>query len=124
MGQHYIHTYPQKYFLEGEALQHFGIKGRTYLRWLEEGTTIPGRYKVTGTNYYVIKPEEFHKWLIETKLEPATNHNKLHGGRHASRKKKSLKGGKSTRDDVPGEMGVLSSPSFPPGTNKPNGLAT
>ena len=116
--------YPQKYFLEGEALQHFAIKGRTYKRWKDEGTLIPGRYRVKGTNYYVIKPEEFHQWLIETKLEPATNLNKIHNGRHVSRDQKSLKGGKLTRDDVSGAVGVLSSPSFTPDTNKSNGLAT
>ena len=99
-------TYPQKYFLEGEALRHFGIKTRTYKNWIESGLTIPGRLKVKGSNYYVIEPEEFHKWLIETRLEPATKF-----------KTKSRKGGKPTRDNVPDGK------SFPSGANKSNGLA-
>ena len=109
------HTYPQKYFLEGEALQHFAIKGRTYKRWLDEGIEIPGRYKVKGTNYYVLEPEEFHKWLMETRIEPATKFNKLHDGRNIE----SLKGGKPTRDVVPDGLGKY----FPSGANKSNGLA-
>ena len=109
------HTYPQKYFLEGEALQHFGIKGRTYKNWKEQEITIPGRYKVKGTNYYVIEPEEFHKWLIETRIEPATKHNRLHDGR----KTKSRKGGKPARDNVPDGLNK----SFPSGANKSNGLS-
>jgi len=113
------HTYPQKYFLEGEALKHFGIKALTYKNWKAMGLTIPGRYKVKATNYYIIEPEEFHTWLMETRIEPATKYNKLHDGR----KTKSLKGGKPTRDVVPGDIGVISSPSFSPGANKSNGLA-
>ena len=109
------HTYPQKYFLEGEALQHFAIKGRTYKRWLDEGTEIPGRYKVKGTNYYVIEPHEFHAWLIETRIEKATQFNKFH-----NRKAKSRKGGKPTRDVVPDGLGKY----FPSGANKSNGLST
>ena len=109
-------TYPQKYFLEGEALRHFGIKTRTYKNWIESGLTIPGRLKVKGSNYYVIEPEEFHKWLIDTRLEPATKFNKLHDGRHDSREQISRKGGKPTRDNVPDGR------SFPSGANKSNGL--
>ena len=107
-------TYPQKYFLEGEALHHFGIKGRTYKNWKDTLVKIPGRYKVKGTNYYVIEPEEFHKWLIETRIEPATKHNKLHDGRNTNH----VKGGKPTSDNVPDGL----SPSFPSGANKSNGL--
>jgi len=116
MGTLNKHTYPQKYFLEGEALQHFGIKGRTYKNWKEQEITIPGRYKVKGTNYYVIEPEEFHKWLIETRIEPATKFNQLHDGRQT----KSRKGGKPTSDVVPD--GLIK--SFPSGANKSNGLST
>ena len=112
-------TYPQKYFLEGEALRHFGIKALTYKNWKATLEKIPGRYKVKGTNYYVIEPEEFHKWLIETRIEPATKHNRLHDGR----KTKSRKGGKPTSDNVPGDSGVLTPPSLSSGTNKTNGLA-
>ena len=72
------HTYPQIYFLECEACKHFGLKLRTYKNWLDSGLTIPGRYKVKGSNYYIIKPEEFHTWLIETRLEVATPQNKFH----------------------------------------------
>jgi len=61
--------YPQKYFLEGEACRHFGLKHRTYRRWIEEGEKIPGRLKVKGSNYYVIEPSAFHKFLINHKLE-------------------------------------------------------
>jgi len=106
------HQYPQTYFLEPEALRHFGLKERTYKRWLAEGITIPGRYKVKGTNYYVIEPHEFHTWLIETRIEPSTKFNKLHNGR-----KKSHKGGKPTRDNVPGGSSII-----PPGAEKANGL--
>ena len=109
-------TYPQKYFLEGEALRHFGIKTRTYKNWIESGLTIPGRLKVKGSNYYVIEPEEFHKWLIETRIEPATKFNQLHDGRQT----KSRKGGKPTSDVVPD--GLIK--SFPSGANKSNGLST
>tara|TARA_R100000541_G_scaffold19625_1_gene29606 strand:+ start:2471 stop:2836 length:366 start_codon:yes stop_codon:yes gene_type:complete len=72
------HTYPQIYFLECEACKHFGIKQRTYKNWIDSGLTIPGRYKVKGSNYYVIKPEQFHTWLIETRLEVSTPQNKFH----------------------------------------------
>ena len=61
--------YPQKYFLEGEACKYFGQKLRTYRRWIEDGEIIPGRFKVKGSNYYVIEPVAFHKFLIEHKLE-------------------------------------------------------
>ena len=61
--------YPQKYFLEGEACKYFGQKFRTYRRWIEDGEKIPGRFKVKGSNYYVIEPVAFHKFLIEHKLE-------------------------------------------------------
>jgi len=105
--------YPQTYFLEPEALIHFGIKARSYKRWLDEGTEIPGRYKVKGSNYYVIEPHQFHLWLIDTKIEPATKHNKLHDGR----KKNHVKGGKPTSDVVPDGLN-----NFPSGANKPNGL--
>ena len=124
-----LYNYPQKYFLEGEALRHFGIKASTYRSWHASGLKIPGRYKVKKTNYYVIEPEEFHKWLIETRLEPATKLNKLHDGRVSQRKKNHIKGGKPTSDVVPGEKGVQSSPSRSPGANKDqlewdiNGLA-
>ena len=112
--------YPQAYFLEPEALRHFGLKERTYKRWLAEGVTIPGRYKVKGTNYYVLEPHEFHTWLIETQIEKATQFNKLHNGR----KKESLKGGKPTRDAVPVDSGSYHSPTSPSGTKQINGLAT
>jgi len=72
------YSYPQIYFLEKEACKHFGLKIRTYKNWLDSGLTIPGRYKVKGSNYYIIKPEEFHQWLIETRLEVATPQNKFH----------------------------------------------
>ena len=61
--------YPQKYFLEGEACKYFGLKLRTYRRWIEDGEKIPGRFKVKGSNYYVIEPVAFHKFIIEHKLE-------------------------------------------------------
>tara|TARA_R110000765_G_scaffold317111_1_gene409458 strand:+ start:67 stop:429 length:363 start_codon:yes stop_codon:yes gene_type:complete len=72
------YSYPQIYFLECEACKHFGLKLRTYKNWLDSGLTIPGRFKVKGSNYYIIKPEEFHQWLIETRLEVATPQNKFH----------------------------------------------
>ena len=118
MGSNYKYTYPQKYFLEGEALIHFGIKARTYKNWKEQEITIPGRYKVKGTNYYVIEPEEFHKWLIETRIEPATKHNKLHDGRKTKSRKKEVK---PTRDNVPGVSDHFLHPFIPPGTYKSNG---
>ena len=62
-------NYPQKYFLEGEACKYFGLKFRTYRRWIDGGETIPGRLKVKGSNYYVIEPVAFHKFLINHKLE-------------------------------------------------------
>ncbi len=73
-----ITGYPQKYFLEAEACRHFGIKQRTFKRWIDDGIIIPGRYKVKGTNYYVIEPIEFHSWYSANILEPATNNNKFH----------------------------------------------
>ena len=60
--------YPQMFFLEGEACKYFGLKFRTYRRWIDGGETIPGRLKVTGSNYYVIEPRAFHKYLINHKL--------------------------------------------------------
>ena len=62
------YNYPQTYFLEGEACKHFGIKYRTYRRWIDGGDIIPGRLKVKGSNYYVIDPVPFHKFLINHKL--------------------------------------------------------
>ena len=47
MAISYLHTYPQKYFLEGEALKHFGIKTRTYKNWLDSGLTIPGNNRTS-----------------------------------------------------------------------------
>ena len=73
-----ITGYPQKYFLEAEACRHFGIKQRTFKRWIDDGIIIPGRYKVKGTNYYVIEPVEFNTWYTANILEPATNKNKFH----------------------------------------------
>ena len=71
-------TYPQKYFLEKETCKHFGIKLRTFKRWIDDEIIIPGRYKVKGTNYYVIEPVEFNTWYTANRLEPATNKNKFH----------------------------------------------
>ena len=73
-----INLYPQKYFLESEACRHFGIKLRTFKRWIDDGQIIPGRIKVKKTNYYVIEPIEFHSWYSANILEPATNKNKFH----------------------------------------------
>ena len=73
-----INLYPQKYFLEGEACKHFGMKPRTLKRLIDDGIIIPGRLKVKGTNYYVIEPIEFHSWYSANILEPATNKNKFH----------------------------------------------
>ena len=42
------YNYPQTYFLEGEACKYFGLKFRTYRRWIDGGETIPGRLKVKG----------------------------------------------------------------------------
>ena len=71
-------SYPQKYFLESEACRHFGIKQRTFKRWIDDGQIIPGRIKVKNTNYYVIEPIEFHSWYSANILEPATNKNKFY----------------------------------------------
>ena len=71
-------TYPQTYFLESEACKNFGIKLRTFKRWIDDEIIIPGRYKVKGTNYYVIEPVEFNSWYTANRLEPATNKNKFH----------------------------------------------
>ncbi len=73
-----LNSYPQKYFLEGEACKHFGMKPRTLKRLLDDGKIIPGRLKVKGTNYYVIEPVEFHAWYSANILEQATNKNKFH----------------------------------------------
>ena len=71
------YSYPQKYFLIPEACRHFGLKERTLKSWRETGIDVPGLLKVKGSNYYVIEPIEFHTWLIETKLEPATTTENL-----------------------------------------------
>ena len=73
-----LEKYPQKYFLESEACRHFGIKLRTFKRWIDDGQIIPGRIKVKNSNYYVIEPIEFHSWYSANILEPATNKNKFH----------------------------------------------
>ena len=73
-----LNSYPQKYFLEGEACKYFGIKQRTYKRWIDNKTIIPGRFKVKGTNYYVIEPAAFDTWYSANILEQATNKNKFH----------------------------------------------
>ena len=101
------YSYPQKYFLIPEACRHFGLKLRTFKAWRDGGLEIPGLHKVKGSNYYVIEPVEFHKWLVETRLEPAKQTNKFH-----SRKPRlsSHKGGKS-RDDVKGVVRPLSAPT-------------
>ena len=78
MPMNFKYSYPQKYFLEGEACKHFGIKPRTLKRLIDDGKIIPGRYKVKGTNYYVIEPVEFNSWYTANRLEPATNKNKFH----------------------------------------------
>ena len=71
-------AYPQRYFLVSEACRHFGLKLRTFKAWREAGIEIPGLIKVKGSNYYIIDPIPFHTWLIETRLEPATQKNKIH----------------------------------------------
>ena len=73
-----LNSYPQKYFLEGEACKHFGMKPRTLKRLLDDGKIIPGRLKVKGTNYYIIEPVEFHAWYSANILEQATTKNKFH----------------------------------------------
>jgi len=73
-----LNSYPQKYFLEGEACKHFGMKPRTYKRWIDNKIIIPGRFKVKGTNYYVIEPAAFDTWYSANILEQATNKNKFH----------------------------------------------
>jgi len=95
-------SYPQKYFLVSEACRHFGLKLRTFKAWRETGIEIPGLIKVKGSNYYIIDPIPFHTWLIETRLEPATQKNKIHNRR--PRKLSSKKGGKSR--DVSGEVSL------------------
>ena len=74
-------NYPQMFFLEGEACKYFGLKFRPYRRWIDGGETIPGRLRVKGSNYYVIEPRAFHKYLInhkykEGKYEPTQTINK------------------------------------------------
>ena len=91
-----IENYPQKYFLESEACRHFGIKLRTFKRWLDDGQIIPGRIKVKGTNYYVIEPIEFHSWYSANILEPATNENKFHN--RQPNKKNSSSGSSTTKN--------------------------
>jgi|TARA_B100001964_G_scaffold235556_1_gene295830 hypothetical protein len=83
-----ITGYPQKYFLEFEACKHFGIKYRSFRRLIDDGTNIPGRFKVKGTNYYVIEPVEFHTWYSANILEPATNKNKFHNRKIKSKNSK------------------------------------
>ena len=91
-----INLYPQKYFLEGEACKHFGMKPRTFKRWLDDGQIIPGRIKVKGTNYYVIEPVEFHVWYSANILEPATNENKFHN--RQPNKKNSFSGSSTAKN--------------------------
>jgi len=91
-----INLYPQKYFLESEACRHFGIKLRTFKRWIDNGQIIPGRIKVKGTNYYVIEPVEFHAWYSANILEPATNKNKFHN--RQPNKKNSFSGSSTTKN--------------------------
>ena len=92
-----INNYPQKYFLEGEACKHFGMKPRTLKRLLDDGKIIPGRLKVKGTNYYVIEPVEFHAWYSANILEPATNKNKFH---NREPKQKNSSRGSSTSKNI------------------------
>ncbi len=73
-----LNSYPQKYFLEGEACKYFGIKQRTYKRWIDNKTIISVRFKCEGTNYYVIEPAAFDTWYSANILEQATNKNKFH----------------------------------------------
>ena len=89
-------NYPQKYFLEGEACKHFGMKPRTLKRLLDDGKIIPGRLKVKGTNYYVIEPVEFHAWYSANILEPATNKNKFH---NRAPKKNSSRGPSTSKNE-------------------------
>ena len=103
------YSYPQKYFLIPEACRYFGLKERTLKSWRETGIDVPGLLKVKGSNYYVIEPIEFHAWLIEAKLEPATKLNKLHNRRPIP------KGGKSRN----GVSGGNASPFPPDNTPKP-----
>ena len=91
-------NYPQKYFLEGEACKHFGMKPRTLKRLLDDGKIIPGRLKVKGTNYYVIEPVEFHAWYSANILEPATNKNKFH---NREPKQKNSSSGSLTTKNAP-----------------------
>ena len=114
------YSYPQTYFLEPEGLRHFGIKPRSYKRWIDSGIKIPGRYKVKGTNYYVLEPHEFHLWIIETRLEPATIHNKFHNRKP---KKNSQKGG-NYRDDVSGVADAFQSVIKAPETTNSKGITT
>ena len=94
-----ITGYPQKYFLEAEACRHFGINQRTFKRWIDDGIIIPGRYKVKGTNYYVIEPVEFNTWYTANRLEPATNKNKFHNRKIKS--KNSNRGSYTPRNKKP-----------------------
>jgi len=97
LGNNKINNYPQKYFLESEACRHFGIKQRTFKRWLDDGQIIPGRIKVRGSNYYVIEPVEFHAWYSANILEPATNKNKFHN--RQPNKKNSFSGSSTTKNE-------------------------
>ena len=81
-------NYPQRYFLEGEACKHFGIKYRTYRRWIDGGEIIPGRLKVEGSNYYVIDPVLFHTFLINHKLTEGKYEPKQTIERQTTRKSK------------------------------------
>jgi|TARA_R100000388_G_C7161916_1_gene119660 hypothetical protein len=113
-------SYPQKYFLVPEACRHFGLKLRTFKSWRETGIEIPGLMKVKGSNYYVIDPIPFHTWLIETRLEPATQNNKLH-----NRTPKNIplrkEGNNQSREKVSGvDNGFNSFPSTDTRRPKPN----
>ena len=97
-------TYPQKYFLEKETCKHFGIKLRTFKRWIDDEIIIPGRYKVKGTNYYVIEPVEFNTWYTANRLEPATNKNKFHNRKIKS--KNSNRGSYTPRNKKPSVLNL------------------
>jgi|TARA_B110000483_G_scaffold95309_1_gene117158 hypothetical protein len=112
MATNIKYSYPQIYFLEKEACKHFGIKLRTYKNWIDSGLTIPGRYKVKGSNYYIIKPEEFHLWLIETRLEVATPQNKFHNRKVSSPSRSTVK--------KPTVLADFNRVSFSPGLSSAN----
>jgi hypothetical protein len=99
-----INNYPQKYFLEGEACKHFGMKPRTLKRLLDDGKIIPGRLKVKGTNYYVIEPVEFHAWYSANILEPATNKNKFHN--REPKQKNSSRGSSTSKNEKTSTLSI------------------